>query len=314
MLLNVDRVAEQLEELGYPAIQVRGLADSGWFLDNKQYRGTDCVDTVTCAPTEAIRRGIRCQRPGGWPGAGRLSGPSAERLSGGWRWGRGRGLPDPQPMPRYWNGVVPERCRHQFKDGEEWNCFFGYKVYPTLRCEGLAAVGRGAGAGGEQGVLGQASSGLESRGRPGGTPLPAYTGAGYLHSLGLPGSLPVSALAMHLAPGKPGWLVTLCTFSQECAQHESLCCPCWGLGRPSLLHPQRDITKFWSKQRAWEPGRGRGWGMCNRVLPQTRVPWGLGASTPRERAQQVCKPTVALAGTPEALRLGWGPSAEAKPS
>ncbi|XP_027480284.1 palmitoleoyl-protein carboxylesterase NOTUM [Zalophus californianus] len=93
VLLNVDRVAEQLEELGYPAIQVRGLADSGWFLDNKQYRRTDCVDTVTCAPTEAIRRGIR-----------------------------------------YWNGVVPERCRHQFKDGEEWNCFFGYKVYPTLRC------------------------------------------------------------------------------------------------------------------------------------------------------------------------------------
>ena len=60
MLLNVDRVAEQLEELGYPAIQVRGLADSGWFLDNKQYRRTDCIDTITCAPTEAIRRGIRC--------------------------------------------------------------------------------------------------------------------------------------------------------------------------------------------------------------------------------------------------------------
>lgn len=59
VLLNVDRVAEQLEQLGYPAIQVRGLADSGWFLDNKQYRRTDCVDTVTCAPTEAIRRGIR---------------------------------------------------------------------------------------------------------------------------------------------------------------------------------------------------------------------------------------------------------------
>ncbi|XP_049716659.1 palmitoleoyl-protein carboxylesterase NOTUM isoform X2 [Elephas maximus indicus] len=92
VLLNVDRVAEQLEELGYPAIQVRGLADSGWFLDNKQYRRTDCVDTVTCAPTEAIRRGIR-----------------------------------------YWKGMVPERCRRQFKEGEEWNCFFGYKVYPTLR-------------------------------------------------------------------------------------------------------------------------------------------------------------------------------------
>ncbi|KAI4879400.1 hypothetical protein NFI96_008232 [Prochilodus magdalenae] len=32
---------------------------TGWFLDNKQYRRTDCVDTVSCAPTEAIKRGIR---------------------------------------------------------------------------------------------------------------------------------------------------------------------------------------------------------------------------------------------------------------
>ncbi|KAH0629418.1 hypothetical protein JD844_011479 [Phrynosoma platyrhinos] len=93
VLLNVDRVAEQLEQMGYPGIQVRGLADSGWFLDNKQYRRTDCIDTITCAPTEAIRRGIR-----------------------------------------YWNGLVPERCKMQFKEGEEWNCFFGYKIYPTLRC------------------------------------------------------------------------------------------------------------------------------------------------------------------------------------
>uniref|UniRef100_A0A8C8S9F6 Notum, palmitoleoyl-protein carboxylesterase n=1 Tax=Pelusios castaneus TaxID=367368 RepID=A0A8C8S9F6_9SAUR len=93
VLLNVDRVAELLEEMGYQGIQVRGLADSGWFLDNKQYRRTDCIDTITCAPTEAIRRGIR-----------------------------------------YWNGIVPERCKLQFEEGEEWNCFFGYKIYPTLRC------------------------------------------------------------------------------------------------------------------------------------------------------------------------------------
>ncbi|XP_064438227.1 palmitoleoyl-protein carboxylesterase NOTUM isoform X3 [Mirounga angustirostris] len=124
VLLNVDRVAEQLEELGYPAIQVRGLADSGWFLDNQQYRHTDCINTVTCAPTEAIRRGIRCQTLGCWLGP-----PAPVQSAGG-----GRGPPDPRHVPRYWNGVVPERCRHQFKDGEEWNCFFGYKVYPTLRC------------------------------------------------------------------------------------------------------------------------------------------------------------------------------------
>lgn len=48
----------------------------------------------------------------------------------------GSGVPaDLLPGPRYWNGVVPERCRRQFKEGEEWNCFFGYKIYPTLRCE-----------------------------------------------------------------------------------------------------------------------------------------------------------------------------------
>ncbi|KAG5832654.1 palmitoleoyl-protein carboxylesterase notum1a [Anguilla rostrata] len=91
VLLNVDQVAEQLAELGHTGVQVRGLSDSGWFLDNKQYRCTDCVDTISCAPTEAIKRGIQ-----------------------------------------YWGGVVPERCR-QAHEGEEWNCFFGYRVYPTLK-------------------------------------------------------------------------------------------------------------------------------------------------------------------------------------
>lgn len=144
VLLNVDRVAEQLEELGYPAIQVRGLADSGWFLDNKQYRRTDCIDTITCAPTEAIRRGIRC------PGR---EGPFCAEGLGlggirGWRssWGLGgRGVSSLtcSVWPRYWNGVVPERCRRQFKEGEEWNCFFGYKVYPTLRCEWAHRVAGG---------------------------------------------------------------------------------------------------------------------------------------------------------------------------
>lgn len=75
VLLNVDRVAEQLQELGHPAIQVRGLVDSGWFLDNKQYHRTDCVDTATCAPTDAIRLGIRC--------AGRAAGLAGSRAEGG---------------------------------------------------------------------------------------------------------------------------------------------------------------------------------------------------------------------------------------
>lgn len=83
MLLNVDRVAEQLQELGHPAIQVRGLVDSGWFLDNKQYHRTDCVDTATCAPTDAIRLGIRC--------AGRVAGLAGRPLWLWEPWGRGAG-------------------------------------------------------------------------------------------------------------------------------------------------------------------------------------------------------------------------------
>ena len=59
VLLNVDHVAELLEGLGHTGIQVRGLSDSGWFLDNKQYHCTDCVDAVSCAPTETIKRGIK---------------------------------------------------------------------------------------------------------------------------------------------------------------------------------------------------------------------------------------------------------------
>lgn len=59
VLLNVDHVAELLEGLGHTGIQVRGLSDSGWFLDNKQYHCTDCVDTASCTPTETIKRGIK---------------------------------------------------------------------------------------------------------------------------------------------------------------------------------------------------------------------------------------------------------------
>ncbi|XP_041941708.1 palmitoleoyl-protein carboxylesterase notum1a [Alosa pseudoharengus] len=91
VLLNVDAVADLLAEQGYGGIQVRGLSDSGWFLDNKQYHCSDCLDTLSCAPTEAIKRGIK-----------------------------------------YWGGVVPESCR-KAHEGEEWNCFFGYRVYPTIK-------------------------------------------------------------------------------------------------------------------------------------------------------------------------------------
>ncbi|KAM6972224.1 carboxylesterase notum2 [Aplochiton taeniatus] len=90
VLLNIERVASQLEQLGAEA-QVRGLVDSGWFLESKQQRAPDCPETVSCSPVDAIKNGLRL-----------------------------------------WNGVVPERCRQQYRRGEEWQCFFGHKLYSTL--------------------------------------------------------------------------------------------------------------------------------------------------------------------------------------
>ncbi|KAM7393768.1 hypothetical protein PAMP_020617 [Pampus punctatissimus] len=96
VLLNIERVASQLEQLGAET-QVRGLVDSGWFLESKQQRSPNCPETVSCSPEDAIKIGLRL-----------------------------------------WNGVVPDRCRQLYKRGEEWQCFFGHKLYSTLTCECLS--------------------------------------------------------------------------------------------------------------------------------------------------------------------------------
>ncbi|GAA6220282.1 carboxylesterase notum2-like [Lates japonicus] len=90
VLLNIERVASQLEQLGAET-QVRGLVDSGWFIESKQQRSPNCPETVSCSPEDAIKIGLRL-----------------------------------------WNGVVPDRCRQLYKRGEEWQCFFGHKLYSTL--------------------------------------------------------------------------------------------------------------------------------------------------------------------------------------
>lgn len=40
---------------------------------------------------------------------------------------------------RFWGGVVPERCR-KTHEGEEWNCFFGYRVFPSIKSENGVSV------------------------------------------------------------------------------------------------------------------------------------------------------------------------------
>ncbi|XP_061088881.1 carboxylesterase notum2 [Conger conger] len=90
VLLNLEKVSSQLAQLGAEA-QVRGLVDSGWFLESKQQKAPECPDSISCTPTDAIKKGLRL-----------------------------------------WNGVIPEKCRQQYKKGEEWQCFFGHKLYSSL--------------------------------------------------------------------------------------------------------------------------------------------------------------------------------------
>ncbi|MBN3303876.1 carboxylesterase notum2 [Amia ocellicauda] len=90
VLLNIDKVSSLLEQLGSEA-QVRGLVDSGWFLESKQPRSPECPDSASCTPTDAIKKGLRL-----------------------------------------WSSAIPDKCRQQFKKGEEWQCFFGHKLYPSL--------------------------------------------------------------------------------------------------------------------------------------------------------------------------------------
>jgi len=60
VLLNVDRVASQLGQLGAEA-HVRGLVDSGWFLESQQQQQLPqgCPETISCSPEDAIKKGLR---------------------------------------------------------------------------------------------------------------------------------------------------------------------------------------------------------------------------------------------------------------
>lgn len=79
VLVNLDRIADLLANMG-SKVEVRGLADSGWFLDNEPFdfatqsmesgihgsatagnsRKTNiCMDATNCAPLEAIKQGIK---------------------------------------------------------------------------------------------------------------------------------------------------------------------------------------------------------------------------------------------------------------
>lgn len=107
VLINLDRVSDLMHRLA-PRVQVRGLADSGWFLDNEPYLDTNSnninqeernlspeqlcqTSPHSCPPVESIKLGLS-----------------------------------------HWNGQVPSSCAKDYP-GQEWKCYFGYRIYQSLR-------------------------------------------------------------------------------------------------------------------------------------------------------------------------------------
>lgn len=86
VMINLDFVEELLhEQMRLKKIKVKGVTDSGWFLDRTPF-------TPTNKPAvDAIRKGMDL-----------------------------------------WQGRVPRRCREQYLS-EPWRCYFGYRIYPTLK-------------------------------------------------------------------------------------------------------------------------------------------------------------------------------------
>ncbi|XP_033120999.1 palmitoleoyl-protein carboxylesterase notum1-like isoform X2 [Anneissia japonica] len=91
VLLNLDSIRDWLASVG-SNVELRGLVDSGWFLDMEQLKETRCDSSIFCKPSEAIAKGVRL-----------------------------------------WGSSVPSSCLEMYGAGNEWKCFFGFRIYQTLR-------------------------------------------------------------------------------------------------------------------------------------------------------------------------------------
>jgi hypothetical protein len=58
IMLNIDRMARLVGSLT-PYVKLRGIVDSGWFLDNHPYRHHPYTDAFLCSPSELVQRGIQ---------------------------------------------------------------------------------------------------------------------------------------------------------------------------------------------------------------------------------------------------------------
>ena len=91
-MLNIDRVADNLEKRGSP-VYVRGIVDSGWFLDNDVVRSKNCDGlSGPCKPSDVIKAAMK-----------------------------------------YWNADLPLSCTKDKPEDERHLCLFGNEIYPTLK-------------------------------------------------------------------------------------------------------------------------------------------------------------------------------------
>ena len=142
VMVNLDRINNLVASLGSNA-NVIGLADSGWFIDNVPFSTSnnhlytsytssstigqannnnghnlmsgivnDSVNTMSRSRQQQQANSIKllCQQ---WPNAC----PPVEGIKLGYK---------------YWNGLVSQDCHNEYSS-EPWRCYFGYRIYPTLK-------------------------------------------------------------------------------------------------------------------------------------------------------------------------------------
>jgi len=90
VLINLDAVAEAVQPSG---LHVRGIVDSGWFLDGGDNEEDCAVDPTSsrCSVINSLKEGIKL-----------------------------------------WAARVPHACQAAFPE-QPWKCFFGYRVYPIIK-------------------------------------------------------------------------------------------------------------------------------------------------------------------------------------
>lgn len=86
MTYNEDNNLKQNVNIQGLNVHVRGVSDSGWFLDREPFT------PGAIGSSEVVRQGMKL-----------------------------------------WNGVLPEACATEQK--EPWRCYFGHRLYNTLKCK-----------------------------------------------------------------------------------------------------------------------------------------------------------------------------------